>query len=454
MVSLRASQEKGGNGTMVTEQEVEAVGRTLVDPQQPLQARFRALFTLRGLGGPEAIAWISRTFGDDSALLKHELAYCLGQMQDSRAIPVLVDVLRDTRQEPMVRHEAGEALGAIGNPEVLELLKQYSTDPVIEVAETCQLAVRRLEWLQQHSGEPVAQGPYLSVDPAPPAEERDVGRLREALLDEARPLFDRYRAMFALRDAGGEEAALALAEGEEGPQGRGLRCGSALFRHEIGYVLGQLQHEAAVPQLAAALARTAESPMVTSGPLLRQVAAMPGLAVEEGMEGWSPASPLYEEYRPPPLDTIRLPRYVLYLLLAALLVVAVAYAIVGHLIKDLAHDLADWAFGPKPDQEDAPRELPESLEGEDLEELDLQLALAWRGDEDASRASKHRLKPWLVGLAAVVGFLFIVFLLMLANRIWCSKVRAEDEEYTLRTDTNVYEDMDPRGNDLDLRLLQ
>lgn len=93
---------------MVTEQEVEAVGQTLVDSKQPLQARFRALFTLRGLGGPSAIAWISRAFGDDSALLKHELAYCLGQMQDPRAIPVLVDVLRDTCQEPMVRHEAGE----------------------------------------------------------------------------------------------------------------------------------------------------------------------------------------------------------------------------------------------------------------------------------------------------------------------------------------------------------
>ena len=93
---------------MVTEQEVEGVGQTLVDPQKPLQARFRALFTLRGLGGPAAISWISRAFSDDSALLKHELAYCLGQMQDSRAIPVLVAVLRDTRQEPMVRHEAGE----------------------------------------------------------------------------------------------------------------------------------------------------------------------------------------------------------------------------------------------------------------------------------------------------------------------------------------------------------
>ncbi|KAL6063157.1 hypothetical protein STEG23_037809 [Scotinomys teguina] len=239
---------------MVTEQEVEAIGKTLVDPKQPLQTRFRALFTLRGLGGPHAIAWISRGFEDSSALLKHELAYCLGQMQDARAIPVLVDVLRDTNQEPMVRHEAGEALGAIGNPEVLDLLKQYSTDPVVEVAETCQLAVGRLEWLQQHPGEAVNAGPYLSVDPAPPAAERDVGRLREALLDEARPLFERYRAMFALRNSGGEEAALALAEG--------LRCSSALFRHEVGYVLGQLQHEAVVDALVATLARTAESAMV------------------------------------------------------------------------------------------------------------------------------------------------------------------------------------------------
>lgn len=108
---------------MVTEQEVEAIGQTLVDPQQPLQARFRALFTLRGLGGPGAITWISRAFGDDSALLKHELAYCLGQMQDSRAIPVLLDVLRDTRQEPMVRHEAGEWPGG-------HLTSTHTTPPI------------------------------------------------------------------------------------------------------------------------------------------------------------------------------------------------------------------------------------------------------------------------------------------------------------------------------------
>ncbi|XP_055463753.1 small integral membrane protein 44 [Psammomys obesus] len=106
-------------------------------------------------------------------------------------------------------------------------------------------------------------------------------------------------------------------------------------------------------------------------------------------EDWSPAPPMYEEYRPPPLDAIRLPRYAMYLLMAAILVVAVAYAIVGHLIKDLAHDLADWAFGPKPDQEEGPRELRASLAAEDLEELDLQLALAWRGEEDPARAPRR-----------------------------------------------------------------
>ncbi|XP_059108047.1 small integral membrane protein 24 [Peromyscus eremicus] len=47
---------------------------------------------------------------------------------------------------------------------------------------------------------------------------------------------------------------------------------------------------------------------------------------------------------------------------------------------------------------------------------------------EAQQASERRLKPWLVGLAAVVGFLFIVFVLMLANRVWCSKPRPDDEE--------------------------
>uniref|UniRef100_W5MP67 Si:dkey-61n16.5 n=1 Tax=Lepisosteus oculatus TaxID=7918 RepID=W5MP67_LEPOC len=60
--------------------------------------------------------------------------------------------------------------------------------------------------------------------------------------------------------------------------------------------------------------------------------------------------PLYKDYKPTPRDLIPLPKAVLYLLMAALVVVAVAYAIVGHLIKDLAHDLADCILGPSEEE--------------------------------------------------------------------------------------------------------
>ncbi|XP_064353590.1 small integral membrane protein 44 [Dromaius novaehollandiae] len=77
---------------------------------------------------------------------------------------------------------------------------------------------------------------------------------------------------------------------------------------------------------------------------------------------------LYVDYKPPALDSIRLPRYVLYLMMAAALVLAVAYAIVGHLIKDLMHDFADWAFGPKAEEEKAVMAEGSVLDVEWLEE--------------------------------------------------------------------------------------
>lgn len=92
----------------INSDNIHAIGKVLNDNSRPLKERFRALFTLKNIGGELAIECIKKGFQDSSALLKHELAYCLGQMQDSRANPVLIDVLKDTSQEPMVRHEAGK----------------------------------------------------------------------------------------------------------------------------------------------------------------------------------------------------------------------------------------------------------------------------------------------------------------------------------------------------------
>ena len=45
---------------------------------------------------------MERCFGDKSALLKHELAYCLGQLGDARAVAKLVDVLADADNQVSV----------------------------------------------------------------------------------------------------------------------------------------------------------------------------------------------------------------------------------------------------------------------------------------------------------------------------------------------------------------
>ena len=71
----------------ITKDQVEKIGDLLINPDRPLKERFRALFTLKNIGGQQCIDWIAKAFGDESALLKHEVAYCLGQLQDPLAIP-------------------------------------------------------------------------------------------------------------------------------------------------------------------------------------------------------------------------------------------------------------------------------------------------------------------------------------------------------------------------------
>jgi len=239
--------------TEFTPEQIVSVGELLNNPDRPLKERFRALFTLKNIGGALAIDWIGKAFDDKSALLKHEVAYCLGQLQDPTAIPILVRVLQDKSREAIVRHEAAEALGAIGTEEVVPILEEYATDPVPEVSETCQLAVDRLAWLAD-GGASKPSSIYNSVDPAPPMDEDNLDKLKTVLLDESLPMFQRYRAMFSLRNKGDDESIKVLATG--------LNCKSALFRHEVAFVLGQVASPAAIQELTTCLSDKAENPMV------------------------------------------------------------------------------------------------------------------------------------------------------------------------------------------------
>ncbi|KZV26406.1 deoxyhypusine hydroxylase [Dorcoceras hygrometricum] len=225
----------------------------LLDQNQPISERFRALFSLRNLRGSAPRNALIQATRDSSNLLAHEAAFALGQMQDIHSIPALEDVLNDLSLHPIVRHEAAEALGAIGSEIVIPILKySLNLDPAQEVRETCELALSRIE--EMKNSKAAESSPFLSVDPAAPASCSSVKELREILLNENKSMYERYAALFALRNLGDNDAISAIIES--------LGAKSALLRHEVAYVLGQLQNKNASDALSQVLRDIHEHPMV------------------------------------------------------------------------------------------------------------------------------------------------------------------------------------------------
>jgi len=94
--------------------------------------------------------------------------YCLGQIQDTSAIPILVGVLEDNSEEAIVRHEAAEALGALSSTTtheiVVPVLQKYSSDVAGMVADTCCIA---LDLIQVYNTD-LLMSPFNPFYPAPP----------------------------------------------------------------------------------------------------------------------------------------------------------------------------------------------------------------------------------------------------------------------------------------------
>ena len=79
--------------------------------------------------------------------MKHEVAFVLGQLQNAEATQILVKILRDKEEHPMVRHEAAEALGSVAksDKEMCKILEEYCGDNVLAVAQSCQVALDMLK---------------------------------------------------------------------------------------------------------------------------------------------------------------------------------------------------------------------------------------------------------------------------------------------------------------------
>jgi len=145
-----------------TDPTVLALRNIVTSESSPLAARFRALFSLKHLAALSpptdqsvpALEAIAAALVSPSALLKHELAYCLGQSGKPEAVRFLEACVEDREEDDMCRHEAAEALGALGFDGSLGLLRARRDDEgeVQVVRETAELAVERIEWAASEAG--------------------------------------------------------------------------------------------------------------------------------------------------------------------------------------------------------------------------------------------------------------------------------------------------------------
>lgn len=135
---------------------VEELGKDLMDTNLPLFRRYRAMFALRDLASPPdlptaipAVQALASGFADSSALFRHEIAFVFGQLSHPASIPSLSKALANLEEASMVRHEAAEALGSLGDEEGVEaFLKRFLNDKEKVVRESVIVALDMAEYEQ------------------------------------------------------------------------------------------------------------------------------------------------------------------------------------------------------------------------------------------------------------------------------------------------------------------
>lgn len=258
--------------------ELKEYEQVLSDPTANIADRVDSLFCIKAFQDTNAVDALIRSFHKEpkSELLKHEICYCLGQMNRSeqhvQIIQKFLEEVIDEKNEykEIVVHEAVEALGNLDHDNTMKLLEKYenTNHPDSKMLyETCFLAKSLINWrVATNNGEKEGYDfeklVYKTNDPAPPyplssyyhlteeginsGKEYETDKfgkkfsledLQQILVDkeEKYDLFERYRALFTLREINNEESMIAICQSlvEDNMK----TCG-ALLKHEVAYVLG------------------------------------------------------------------------------------------------------------------------------------------------------------------------------------------------------------------------
>ena len=148
--------------------ETETLAAIILDDAADIWDRYAAMFALRNRAqktfglvkktqeNEQLVQLCSSTLGKtlrsetvQSALLKHEICYVLGQLREDDdneiARKALFECLEDPNEHAMVRHEAAEAIGSRGGRGAEALLRKYLSCEDRIVSESCEVALDMLE---------------------------------------------------------------------------------------------------------------------------------------------------------------------------------------------------------------------------------------------------------------------------------------------------------------------
>jgi len=253
----------------------DVILQTLQDPSAPIGDKYRKLFSAKQAAPTQealVAALVQALATERSVLMRHEIAYVMGQIGNALAIPRLVEMLDDDQEDEVTRHEAAEALAAIDAVGSMHHFERYANSESLRLlAQTCELAAEATQRQGEKGAIPVCvcqqyekvttqrSIEYQSKDPADGIEGatmEDIPSLGRQLQDESAPLYSRYQAMFTLRNLGGQCAVRQLAEGLRNDSD------SPCFRHEVAFVLGQMEDQHATAALIEALAKPDEHEVV------------------------------------------------------------------------------------------------------------------------------------------------------------------------------------------------
>ena len=242
-------------------ESVSELKNILLTESSGIRTRMNSLFRLRTIGTVPCILALEEALIKEksSDLLRHEVCYVFGQMtsteENKKEIQTFLtkEVFEDPyKYNPIVLHEAAEALGNINFEFNKTLLNKFIDSPLEIIKETCEISIENLNWMNltkngETEGLHQVNLIYKTNDPAPPfnfkkeTKYSDLDFLSKLMHDPSETKFNRYRAIFTLRELNNDGAVKVLCQCFNKEM---KHIFSPLFKHEVCFIFGQMASNA------------------------------------------------------------------------------------------------------------------------------------------------------------------------------------------------------------------